>query len=73
MNVHYRKNLNCEADDPSRVNVNKAQVALRALACPAEPGVSHALIQIPKCTQVGESSKRCLVEKGKEEVIECSD
>lgn len=55
--VYYSKTLSCESDDQSRVNVNKAQVALRALACPVEPSISHVLIQITKCTQVGENSK----------------
>lgn len=59
--------MSCEADDQSRVNVNKAQVALRSLAHPVKTSISHAVIQIPKCTQVGESSILCLVEKGKKE------
>lgn len=55
-----KQKLEYEADDPSRVNVNKAQVALRDLARPDEPSVPQALIQIPKCTQVGRNFKLML-------------
>lgn len=52
-----KQKLEYEADDQSRVSVNKSQVALRALACPTETNIPQALNQIPKGTQVSRSSK----------------
>ena len=38
-----------------KVNVNKTQVALRALASLVESSISHALFEILKCTQVSDN------------------
>ena len=53
--VYYRKYLSCEHDNQSRVNVNKAYVALRALACPLNPAFLMLLFKFTnmlKCMKI---------------------
>ena len=52
--VYYRKYLSCERYNQSRVNVNKAYAALRALACPLNPALLMLLFKFTnmlKCTK----------------------